>query len=194
MKIQSNYISKNPLLGVENINAKLLLINKKHVANLWISIPVIAISIFIMTWILENYDNTFTMKSYYYVFGVFSIIFGSAFLITYNYLSIIPINFHDKITDSAINYLSSIENKIKNKLKLLFLTSLAYCVFLSIGIQLLVFRLISDELLNGVIGAYYGLLSAFYGYSVYYIVRRFNNEYGEILLQIKNIKVIETTD
>ncbi|SHG41950.1 hypothetical protein [Pedobacter caeni] len=159
-------------------------IRNRHILNLWVTIPLVLVCILIMTLILKEYILDFSLRSPSYIIGVLNILIGTVFLMRYNRLGKRQVDFYERITDSAMDYVQSIRKQIYVKRNSLIVNSLLYGVFLSTGLHLLIFSFMNEDILFGILGVYYGCFIALYGMSWFYISKRFKKEYEEILGEV----------
>ncbi|MDQ1148232.1 hypothetical protein [Sphingobacterium zeae] len=160
-------------------------INRKHKVNLWIIIPFMSVIIICILVILTKFDDSFSIGSSSTVLGICLIFLGSIFLIGYNYYSIKAVDMKSQVNEATFDYLKNIYKQIKSKKMLLLITSLGFCIFLSSGIHVMVFKFFSDRVVIGILGLYYGVFAALYGYFFKVVNKKIDHEYGPIIKKIK---------
>lgn len=177
------HVSRNSE-GQNSMKSVFFSIREKHMLNLWFTVPIVFICVLIMTLILQEYMPGFSLKSFSYIFGVLNIFIGAIFLMRYNRLGRNQVDFYERITDSAMDYIKSIKKQVYMKRNSLMVNSLAYCFFLSTGLHFLVFNTMNEDLMYGILGLYYGSFAALYCASCFYVLKRFKKEYDEILREV----------
>jgi hypothetical protein len=166
---------------------KLKGIRRHHLLNLWLTIPVVLLCLAVMTWIMKVWMPEYPVNNIFYISGALLIIIGSGFLMAYNYINAGKIDIYSAITDATMVYLEKVKGRIHKKLFLLLSTSTGFCIFLSEGLYLMVFRLISQEFRVGIISAYFGTLLALCGVFSGHIIIRHNRQYRQVLALIRRI-------